>query len=484
MVQLKDVTIAPLQFERFVEILDAEHYEELQNIAAAAQELLGGRIVWNVNSTATGGGVAEMLSSLLAYARGVGVDTRWLVIEGDPEFFRVTKRIHNGLHGMPGDGGPLDQPEHAAYESTLRANAEELRVHLRPGDIVMLHDPQTAGLVDVVRDCGAVAIWRCHVGHDETNLLVERTWEFLRRYLEAADAYVFSRRAYAPDWLDHGRMSIIPPSIDPFSPKNQEMSSPVVRSILAHVGIIARNAFETTPLFVRGDGSPGRVDHFADVVRAGHSPLLEVPLVVQVSRWDRLKDMQGVLEGFADFVDGVADAHLALVGPNVTSVADDPEGGEVLEECITAWRKLPHAERSRIQLVCLPMSDVEENAAIVNALQRHAAVVVQKSLHEGFGLTVSEAMWKARPIVASPVGGIQDQIVDGEHGLLVDPGDLESFGAAVRCLLTDDELARRLGENARRRAKEQFLGTRHLIQYAELFTKLLAGAPGSVQGIR
>jgi trehalose synthase len=266
---------------------------------------------------------------------------------------------------------------------------------------------------------------------------------------------------------------LIAPSIDPFSAKNADIDLPTVRAVLAHIGLIQGDGHHTAA-FVRRDGSPGRVDHCADIIRAGPAPTPDTPLVVQVSRWDRLKDMQGVMEGFADHAVAGTDAHLALVGPNVSGVADDPEGAEVLEECLAAWRALPHAARTRVQLVCLPMADVEENAAMVNAVQRHAAVVVQKSLAEGFGLTVAEAMWKARPIIASAVGGIQDQIVDGEHGLLLsDPTDQLAFGSAVRHLVSEPELAERLGKEARRRAIEQFLGNRHLAQYVEMFSELV-----------
>jgi trehalose synthase len=198
---------------------------------------------------------------------------------------------------------------------------------------------------------------------------------------------------------------------------------------------------------------------------------------VQISRWDRMKDMAGVMSGFVQHVDRSLGAHLILCGPAVAGVADDPEGAEVLDECVGLWRDLPHATRSRVHLACIPMSDPDENAAVVNALQRHASVVVQKSLAEGFGLTVAEAMWKERPVVASAVGGIVDQIEDGTHGLLVDdPRDLRAFGVAVESLLRDSAEAARLAQNARRRVIDQFLGDRHLEQYGALFEQL-AGAP-------
>jgi trehalose synthase len=195
--------------------------------------------------------------------------------------------------------------------------------------------------------------------------------------------------------------------------------------------------------------------------------------VVQVSRWDHIKDMRGVLHGFVDHLDGHRAVHLTLVGPAVHGVEDDPESEVVLDECIEAWHALPEAARARVHLACLPMDDADEQAMIVNALQRHAAVVTQKSLAEGFGLTVTEALWKQRPVVASRVGGISDQIRDHEQGLLLDdPTDLAAFGRAVGLLLDDHSLATRLAEAGHRRAHEEYLGDRHLERYATLFARL------------
>jgi trehalose synthase len=196
---------------------------------------------------------------------------------------------------------------------------------------------------------------------------------------------------------------------------------------------------------------------------------------VQVSRWDRLKDPLGVLAGFAEHVRADEAPHLVLAGPDVTAVADDPEGAEVLAEVQAAWEGLPRAVRRRVHLALLPMGDTDENAVIVNALQRRADVVVQKSLAEGFGLTVSEAMWKGRPVVASDVGGIQDQIEDGRTGRLVEAHDLAAFGARVSELLADPHGAERLGAAAQARVRDHFLGPRHLGQYVELLERVLRG---------
>jgi trehalose synthase len=471
--KLEEVQVAALNPDRLLALIGPERAERFEATAKAARELLAGRAVLNVNSTASGGGVAEMLRTLLAYARGAGVDAQWVVIQGDPHFFEITKRIHNNLHGASGDGGPLGGDERRHYEEILQANADELLALVRPRDIVLLHDPQTAGLAHALARAGVMVVWRCHVGADATNANTEKAWSFLRPYLDHVDAYVFSRAAYAPEWADPRRTFVIPPSIDPFSAKNQPMSPADVDAVLHYVGLLAGEPPAAVAAFTLEDGSVGRINRHVDVLQTGPPPPANVPLVVQVSRWDPLKDMVGVMTAFAEHVAGDRSAHLLLVGPVVTGVADDPEGAATLEHCIEVWRRLPHAERSRIHLACLPMQEPVENAIIVNAIQRHASVVTQKSLAEGFGLTVAEAMWKGRPIVASAVGGIVDQIVSGEHGLLVDdPRDPVEFGQAVRRLLDDPPYAELLGENARQRATAEFLGDRHLEQYAQLVAQL------------
>jgi trehalose synthase len=196
---------------------------------------------------------------------------------------------------------------------------------------------------------------------------------------------------------------------------------------------------------------------------------------VQVSRWDKLKDMPGVMHGFAEYVAPGGDGYLMLVGPEVSDVSDDPEGGLVFADCVSQWRRLPAATRARILLVTLSLDDIEENAATINAIQRHARVIVQKSLAEGFGLTVAEGMWKARPVIGSAVGGIMDQITEGTGILLPDPADLATFGAHVRWLLGHPDEADQMGLAGQERVREHYLGDRHLLQYAELFGTVIGG---------
>jgi trehalose synthase len=339
--------------------------------------------------------------------------------------------------------------------------------------LVLIHDPQPAGLLAVLKGAGARVVWRCHVGRDEPNQWTERAWAFLGPYLQDADAYVVSRSAFAPPWAEPASIHVIPPSIDPFSAKNEPMLHRNVRLALGYVGLLDGDGSPPVVPFTRRDGSPGRINRHVDIVQNGPAAQPDAPLVIQASRWDYMKDMAGVMEGFAKHVDPALGAHLVLAGPTVTGVADDPEAAEVYDDCVRRWHQLPHAIRGRVHLACVPMADPDENAAIINALQRHASVVVQKSLAEGFGLTVTEAMWKSRPIVASGVGGISDQVTDGEHGLLIeDPHDLPAFGAAVERLLREPQEAARLGRNAHKRAAAEFLGDRNLDQYGRLFTGL------------
>ena len=466
---LEEVPVGAISPDRFRPLL-GDGYAGVEQAIARASEVLTGRVVWHINSTARGGGVAEMLHSLLAYGRGAGVDLRWLTISGNPEFFKVTKRLHNLLHESPGDGGKLGPEEREVYDLALLEAADELTRLVRAGDIVYIHDPQPAGIVPHIRSTDVKVVWRCHIGVDHPGELARLGWDFLRPYVVESDAYVFSRDRFVWEGLDEKRVWLVPPSIDVFSAKNQELEPEAVESILAITGIGSGDHFAKA-VFHRMDGSQARVDRPADVDQDGPVPL-GAPLISQVSRWDRLKDPIGVLRCFAEHC-RTPDAHLLLAGPAVDGVADDPEGKDVLEEVRSSRAAMDAEVRSRVHLTTLPMVDVEENAAIVNAIQRRSNVVVQKSLAEGFGLTVAEAMWKAKPVVAGSVGGIQDQIEDGVSGVVVDPADLEAVGTAIDRLLGDPAEAERMGQAARQRVIEQFLGTRHLIQYMNLLEGLL-----------
>jgi len=465
---LPNIDVRALPPERLAPLIGPERAEHFAAVAAAAREKLDGKVVLNVNSTATGGGVAELLQTLLAYARGAGVDARWAVIQGNPRFFEITKRIHNHLYGTAGDGGPLGADEHRDYEAVLRDNLGRLAPFVRAGDFVVLHDPQTAGLASALDALGATIVWRCHVGIDVPNEHSARAWSFLEPYLESVHRFVFSVERFAPDFVPRSELVVIPPSIDPFSAKNEAMLPAQVLETLQYVGLLAGGSPQPEFTFNRRDGSPGRVAGAVDALGTGVPPH-DVPLVLQVSRWDAMKDMTGVMQGFVARIDEMHDAHVMLCGPDVRGVTDDPEGQLVLDACMAEWHALPASARERVHLACVPMVDTDVAAVICNALQRWASIVVQKSIAEGFGLTVAEAMWKSRPVIGSAVGGIVDQIVDGRTGFLVEPYDLDAFGAALRTLLDDASAAAAMGELARVRALELFVGDRHLEQWAAVF---------------
>jgi trehalose synthase len=420
-----------------------------------------------------------MLATLLPIARGAGIDARWLVVHADPTFFELTKRLHNLLHAGP-EMAPVElEGERRRYESELLPAATEMEALVRPGDVVVVHDPQPAGLIPFARRLGCRVVWRSHIGTDEPGPAAKEAWRFLLPYVSQAEATIFTRSSYIWDGLDRSTAFVIAPAIDPFSPKNEDLASAAVEAIAEVVGLLAPGTTSRDgrrPLFQRSDGREDTVRRPAEILQEERLPA-EVPMVLQVSRWDRLKDPIGVMRGFIEHVPEAAGAHLVLAGPAL--VGDDPEGVEVLSEVKELWRSWPEPARRRVHIVSLPLDDVEENAAVVNALQRRAAVVVQKSLREGFGLTVAEAMWKARPVVASRRGGIQDQIEHGVSGwLLDDPTDLREYGARVQAVLADPEVAARVGAAAHERVQRHFLAPRQLIQWDEVLERLLGHRGG------
>src|SRR3954454_2505238 len=314
-----------MDVERFRLVLPPERFQRFEQAAEEGRALLDGRVVWNINSTATGGGVVELLRSLVPYARGAGIDARWAVMEGPPEFFTITKRIHNRLHGAPGDGGPLDDAAGRVYEAVIADNVAEFAEDVRPGDIAIVHDPQPAGMIDPLLDAGATVIWRCHVGIDNPNELSREAWRFLVPYVEHANAYVFSRESFAWEGLERDRLVVIPPTIDVFAPKNVDLPHDTVTAVLRNVGVLAGGAEQVPVTFERLDGTRGRVQRRARLFE-DERLLPEVPVVLQVSRWDALKDPLGVIRGFAEHVPEDTGAHLVYAWPDVSAVADDLEG--------------------------------------------------------------------------------------------------------------------------------------------------------------
>jgi trehalose synthase len=444
-------------------------YELMRESCERARAALAGGTLWSVNSTAIGGGVAEMLRSFIPYMRGAAIDARWAVIAGTPEFFTTTKRLHNMLHGYTGDGGGLGARERAVYEDVLAANAPGLRSVLNPRDVLVLHDPQTAGLLPLLADTGATMVWRCHVGVGQPAELTNAAWRFLLPYLERADRIVASPGALLPPALAGMPTDRIAPAIDPCTPKNLPMPEANARAILHQAGIADFGHVSAPPVFRRRDGSLGRVRTRASVRRLGEVAVADRPLIVHLGRWDRLKDPAGVLEAIVEHVPERLGAHLVLAGPDAAAVADDPEGGAVLAEVERTWTQLSPQDRGRVTLATLPMVDLDENEATVNALQRVATVVVKKSLQEGFGLGVTEALWKRRPVVAASVGGVREQIMHRISGVLVeDPRDLSAFGRAVGEVLETPGWGGALGQNGHLVVRRRYLSTRHITDWCEL----------------
>jgi trehalose synthase len=471
---LMEATIDPMPLDRFEKLLSADAYAEFKDAMSRGAEALGDRTMWHVNATLEGGGVAEMLGSLLPYICESGITARWAAINGDDDFFTVTKRLHNYLHGSEGDGGDLGEIEKKIYTSSLAGDESKLAPQIQPGDIVFVHDPQTAGLIPALAERGAAVIWHCHIGADEPNDKVRHAWDFLRDYVAAADRYIFSRTAYLWEGLDEDKLRVIPPSIDAFSPKNQPLDPQTVEAILRVSDVLPGDP-ESPPTFTRADGTTGTVSRKVSIIDDGNPPPDDARIVLQSARWDRLKDPSGVIEFFADHIaEAESDVHLIVAGPSTEGVSDDPEDKEVVEECRTLRKSLSPEIRERVHLMSSPMDDDDEAGVLVNALQRRGDVVVQKSLAEGFGLVIAEAMWKERPVVSARVGGIQDQIEHGKNGLLVDdPSDGLGFARAVTDLLDDPGRAKEMGARARDRVVDRFLAPRQLTQTMEMVDDLV-----------
>jgi trehalose synthase len=467
------IPLEPVPAELLRPVLGAEASNRLAGELTTASRALAGRTIWMVNSSAAGGGVAELFRAFVPYWLAARLDVRWVVLRAPRRFFVVTKRLHNWLHGDPGDGGDLDAHARGVYEQGLAMSGAQLAAQVRPRDVVILHDPQTAGLVPWLAATGAKLIWRSHVGADHPNELTRAAWKFVEPYVAPVEAVVFTRRGFVPPQLASLPVRVIPPCIDPRSTKNRDLVPATAGAILAHTGIAFADA-KCAPALMSRDGTRIAVRRRCAMRRAGPAPRLgRDRVVVHLARWDRLKDPVGVVDCFAQHVLSEVDAHLMVAGPGVRAVADDPEAAGVYREVEARWGELPLSTRRRIHLLRLPLHDLEENAAIVNALQGSADVVIKKSLEEGFGLGVTEAMWKQRAVVATAVGGHRDQIEDDISGVLVtDPRDIVAVGTAVVGLLHDPARRCRLGEAARMRVHDRFLPHHHIEQWIALLTEV------------
>ena len=396
----------------------------------------------HVNSSARGGGVAELLACLVDQQRQDGVNAGWAVVSGGAEFFHLTKEIHTLLHGV---GEPAMLPvSESLYRSTLDPQGRWLAERVGPSDVVVLHDPQVLGLAPALSRAGVRVAWHCHIGSAPGADTPHRAvWDFLEPYLQFVDVVLVSHADFAPPRRTAENLRVVLPAIDPESPKNREQTSAETRSLLFGMGLLPGSAPGPGVLVEQDMPLPGGA-----------------PTVLQVSRWDPLKGMEQVLASIHSLPD---DAHVVLAGPQPHEILDAPEGLDVLERVRRDRYGLPDRLRSRVHLVTLSMADVELNALRVNALQRRADVIVQRSRQEGFGLTVTEAMLKGRAVVASDVGGLRSQIHHGTNGLLIPSGgddDGAVLAEAVSGLLVDARYRERLGAEAARSVARRFLVSR------------------------
>lgn len=395
------------KIDDYIPIIGQSTIDELRLLA----EKLQGKIVQHINSTAVGGGVAEILNRMVPLLKELGVDTRWDLIKGGIEFFDVTKKMHNALHGRKEN---ITQHDFDIFMETSQRNVEEVNIY---GDIVFIHDPQPIGLIK--KKGNNKWIWRCHVDVSNPD---KKVWQFLKEFITQYDAAVFSAPSFSP--VLPIRQFLISPSIDPLSDKNKELLTETIKAVQVKYGIIQ-----------------------------------DKPIITQISRFDRLKDPVGVIEAYR-LVKKYIDCQLILAGG---TASDDPEGIAVFEEVKERAKDDPD-----IHILMIPHSDIE-----VNALQRISTVILQKSLKEGFGLTVAEALWKGKPVVASNVGGIPLQVKHKYSGLLCH--SVEGAAFAIKQLLNNPEYAKKLGENGREHIKNNFLLTRHLREYMLLFLSLYHG---------
>lgn len=443
---------------------------ELRSEAATLLPRLRGRRVWMLNSTAQGGGVAEMLPRLVSFMNELGLTTRWAVIAPqNSEFFNLTKRLHNLIHGT---GEPtLTAGERELYEAVSRELAERLKPLLAADDVLVVHDPQPAGVGSILRrELGIPCIWRCHIGLDLQTPQTDAAWEFLRPSLEAYDHFVFSAPEYIPTYLS-ARVSIVYPAIDPLSHKNRDLSTHKLVGILANARLVPEHHPVLTEPFSRSATRLQTDGSFGSALAPEDIGLLYRPIVTQISRWDKLKGWQSLLMGFVELkrrarrerLDprqrrGLELARLVLAGPEPAAVRDDPEAELVLNELVTSYQSLDDEIKRHIAILSLPMDSRKINALMVNALQRCSSVIVQNSLREGFGLTVTEAMWKRVSVLGTTTCGIRHQVRHEVDGVLnAHPEDPALVAEALETMLIDSDLRLSYAQSAQRRVNDEFL---------------------------
>lgn len=477
-----------------------DRYEAVAHLASLVRELraegqqavraMQGRTLWMVNSTPQGGGVAEMLPTMVALLRDLGISTEWAVIESEDErFFTLTKQLHNLIHGE----GKLQLPEGAreTFERNNRENAQEMQQWLKPGDVLAVHDPQPMPLAGMLRSeiPDLLTLWRAHIGLDSDNAQTEAAWDFLSKYGSDYQHGVFSASEYIPDFFLK-RSSIIHPAIDPLTHKNRDLNLHKTVGILSNAaltpdpGPLLMPPYKHVATRLMPDGS------FVPANMGENIGLLTRPIITQISRWDRLKGFVELMKAFAWMKERVRRdrnafsaldrrrfslTRLVLGGPDPSSVSDDPEGQEVLEELISFYQSLDDGIQRDIALIAFPMESRKENALMVNAVQRASTIVVQNSIREGFGLTVTEAMWKHTAVLSNMQAcGPRQQIRDGVDGRMINsPENIEQLGLTLIDMLQRPEDRGVWGMNAQRRVHQDFLIFSQLRKWLKLLNEQL-----------
>ncbi len=443
------------------------------------------KTIWMINSTETGGGVAEMLPSQIRIMREQGLKVEWLVMEtNDEHFFELTKQVHNAIHGS-GTFSFTDD-DYEVYNRVNKSNAESAKKFIKDGDIVVIHDPQPAGMIKYLNQSfNITSIWRCHIGLEERNKATHEAWEFMKPILSHFNHFVFSIPAYVPDFIKEN-YTIIPPSIDPLSHKNRTLQLHKCIGILHQSGIINEkepviyNFYKHQVKRVKPDGTFGKAKEPEEL------DIIYRPTILQVSRWDKLKGFKQVLEAFIKLKENIDQyrhdtihykriekSRLILAGPDPDFVKDDPEGKEVLEELIDIYTSKAKKYQKDIAILLLPMDDPKQNALIVNALQRSSSIIVQNSLQEGFGLTATEAMWKQVPIIVSNAAGLKYQVEHEINGMIIDDAtDIDLLSNALNKMLFQPKVREKWGFNGQIRVIEHFTVFSQLKRWLSLFAKL------------
>jgi len=465
---------------------------DLRQAADAVLPRFKGRSVVMLNSTSKGGGVAEMLPRMVLLLNELGITATWAVMGVEnPEFFKLTKRLHNLIHGR---GDPaLSAEDRNLYEQVNRETADQLRMHLKPDDLLVVHDPQPLGAGAMLKkDLGLHTIWRCHIGLDADLPATRAAWNFLRPYAEAYDHAIFSAPEYIPPYLA-AHASIIRPGIDPLSHKNRALPPHKLTGVLCDSGLAKEHAPVLAPPFTHQAQRLQAGGNFAAATTPDEIGFLYRPIVAQISRWDRLKGFGPLLSGFVRLKQKLREAgsslaerdrrrleivRLVLAGPEADGVDDDPEGREVLDELRRAYCDLDAESRKDIALLTLPMDSRKNNELMVNAIQRCATIVVQNSIQEGFGLTATEAMWKGTPVLGTEACGLRHQIRDGIDGRLVrNPEDPAEIADLLEEMLSDDPELERFSRNAQKRVFTQFLVFPQLERWLQVLADSVSRKP-------